>query len=71
MNPTEQDFINEAVKKLEYNSHDLGELGMFVRLEYAENIFREKLQQQQKKYEELMMTYVNNILKLIKQLNEN
>lgn len=32
-------------KRLEYNSHDMGETGMFIRLDYAKNILRETRQE--------------------------
>lgn len=33
----------KAGKRLSYNSHDMGEMGVFVKLEYAENILRETI----------------------------
>jgi hypothetical protein len=39
----ENDTAKEIKKRLRYNSHDMGELGKFVRLEYAYEIVKNLL----------------------------
>lgn len=42
MTPLEQ-FNEEVMKAIDYNSHDMGEMGKFIRVEYAKNIITQKL----------------------------
>ena len=42
MTPLEQ-FNEEVMKKIDYNSTDFGEMGKFIRIEYVQNIITQKL----------------------------
>jgi len=42
LTPLEQ-FNEEVMKAIDYNSHDMGEMGKFIRVEYAKNIITQKL----------------------------
>ncbi len=48
-----ESWEEEYVKRLEYNSHDFGEMGKFIRLEYAINILKNFIRSEiQKAYQE-------------------
>lgn len=49
MKNTDQ-IIEEAIESIEYNSHDMGEIGNFIRVEYVQPILEKALTAQREEF---------------------
>lgn len=48
MTTPQQNLTEQVMKKIDFNSHDMGEMGKFIRVDYAKNILSSTLQDLEK-----------------------
>jgi len=62
-----EQFNEEVMKKIDYNSKDFGEMGKFIRIEYVQNIITQKLTE----HKALILKIVKERVPSIKQGSQN